>query len=146
MNCYVPKNETDVWDLIYKNRLYEELFLYRAEAGCTICENASDCKPTEGNEACEDCLNNPHNIISNFSAIRTPALQLSEPIRKIRKRNHLLSLIIGKGGCPLCSRKDWTGLMAAYFFDGNGNTKFGEVNAMFCPICGKEYNYNKKVD
>lgn len=139
MNCYVPKSEKDVWDLIYKNKLYEELFLYRAEYGCKSCEHATNYNPTQGNVVCDDCFNNPNNILSSdLSISRIEAAKLLEPIRKIKTRNQILSLIIGKGGCPLCTRKDWTGLMAAYFFDGNGNIKFGEVDAMFCPLCGQK--------
>lgn len=145
MNNYVPKNEQNTWELISKNPLYEELFLYRAEAGCKSCENATNCNPTSGNVTCDDCFNNRENILSpDLSISRISAEKLTRPLRKIKNRGKLLSFIIGKGDCPLCSRKDWTGIMAAYFFDGAGNISFGEVESIFCPLCGKSIEDNEE--
>ena len=142
MICYIPKDYKYMEELIKKDKLYEELFLYRADYGCSICEKAIKNNPNMQDEICCDCLNNPDKLMSYVLDKKETERLLKNAAsnKRIKSRNKILSIILEKmDDCPICNNKKWTGILAAYFADGEGNIKLAELEALYCPFCGRNF-------
>lgn len=137
---YIPADTKFREDSIIKNPLYAEVYLHRAESGCEECDYSFNGKPYDS-DTCNSCQNNPKTLVEVIPLSQVKVSKLLNCNRKIRARHNLIEKILGKNECPLCINPEWSAkLLMAYFTDKDGNLEVAELEALFCPLCGKDLN------
>lgn len=135
---YIPSSAKDREDDLLRNPLYTEIYIRRADVGCSECDNAVNGHAGDYTE-CKTCFNNSETMVYHPDMSTLPISKLKNPNYKRIRINKLAKIILNREKCPLCTKVEWTSkLLAAYLTNDIGELSIGELQALYCPICGRD--------